>query len=56
MDFSCGSQHSYLAVLLQWLWLNPWIGGFHMLQVRPKKKNKKEKINVGLEFSDGLGS
>ena len=34
-DFPCGSQHNYSALLLQWLWLDPWPGNFHMPQVRP---------------------
>ena len=33
-DFPCGSQHSYLALFLQWLWLNPQLGNFHMRTVK----------------------
>ena len=32
-DFPCGSQHNYTVLLLQWLWLKPWLGNFHVPQV-----------------------
>ena len=36
----CGSQHNDLVLLLQWLWLDLWLGKFHMLQVWPLVKIK----------------
>ena len=44
-DFLCGSQHYYVALLLQWLWLDPWLRNFHIPQVQPQEKKKKEKKN-----------
>ena len=35
LDFSCGLSHNSSVLLLQCLWLDPWLGNFHMLQLQP---------------------